>query len=42
MGYQKKEKRLIRHAKLCYWTKTKEGTIFLNVNNLPRKSYRKN
>ena len=42
MGYQKKEKRSIYHAKLCYRTKTKEGTVFLNVNNLTGKSYHRN
>ena len=42
MSYQKKEKKSIHHTKLCRRTKTKEGTIFLNVNNLPGKSCRRN
>ena len=37
MSYLKKEKRSICYAKLCHRTKTKEGTIFLNVYNLPGK-----
>ena len=37
MSYLKKEKRSICYAKLYHRTKTKEGTIFLNVNNLPGK-----
>ena len=34
MSYLKKEKRSIYYAKLYHRTKTKERTIFLNVNNL--------
>ena len=33
----KERKRSIRYAKLCHRTKTNEGTVFLNANNLPGK-----
>ena len=32
-----KKKKSICYAKPCHRTKTKEGVVLLNVNNLPRK-----
>jgi len=42
MSYPKERKRSICHTKLYRRIKTKEGTIFLNVNNLSGRSFCRN